>query len=346
MSELSSKRLAFVTGGSGMLGTHLVGKLAKEGFRVRALVRPTSDTEGLVKAGAELVTGDMTDPPEKFAEHLKGVTHVFHCAALVADWADRDQMYQVNVTGLENLLNACVGLPVRRIVVLGSLAIYGLGKQEDINESEPFVYSGDNYNYTKIESEKLCRRFADEHKLPVVTLRPPYVYGEGDRQLMSRLCTALRDGSFVYLDGGNIPFELAYAGNVVDAMFRAGTAELEPGEDFIITDGEPVTRRKLVETICEVMGYKPPTASVPVWLAKFFCPIYEFKARIFASKKPPKVNRFRLKFMGTHLTFDITKARKLLSYEPPFRPDEALVRSVRWFRDRHPELLPDVGGKA
>ena len=333
------KRLAFVTGATGMMGTHLAKRLVKEGFAVRALVRPTSDTTELSKLGVERVIGDMEDSAETFRKHLTGVTHVFHCAALVDDWADREVMYRINVTGLENLLAGCVGLGLERIVAVSSMAIYGLGRQDNLDETHPLEYSGDNYNYTKIEAEKVCRRFVEEKGLPIVLIRPPYVYGEGDRQFLSRLCATLRDGTFVYLGGGQIPMELVYAGNVVEALFLAGVKEgLKPGEDFIITDGKPVTRREIVETICGVMGYERPKKSAPVWLAKALCPLFELKAKLTGSKKVPRLNRFRLKFMATHLTFNITKAKKLLGYRAVFDPGEALVRSVRWYAEQHPEM--------
>lgn len=333
---MMEKRLALVTGATGMIGTHLVKRLAREGYGVRALVRATSDTREIKESGAETVVGDITEGAETLAGKMGGVTHVFHLAALVDDWGSREEMYRVNVTGLENVLEACAGgRGIQRIVVMGSLAIYGLGKQENVNETREMVYSGDNYNYTKIEAEKLCQRFAKEKGLPIVIIRAPYVYGEGDRQLLSRLCTTLREGTFKYIDEGKTPLELAYAGNVAEAMAKAAVAEgLKPGEAFIITDGKAVTRREMVETICEVMGYKKPTGSVPRWLAKMLCPIYEAKAKLTGSRKPPRINRFRLKFMGTHLTFDISKARRMLGYKAEHEPGEALARSVRWYKEK------------
>jgi len=312
----------------------------KEGFAVRALVRPSSQLDRIDQSAVELVTGDMTDGAEAFAERLDGVTHVFHCAALVDDWAERDEMVAVNVTGLEHLLSACVDLPVERIVVVSSLSVYGLGRQENLDETAPLVHTGDNYNYTKILAEEVCRELVAEHKLPVVIVRPPYIYGEGDRQFFPRLCASLRDGEFVYLQQGEIPLELVYVGNVVEAIVRTCGVELAPGEDFIVTDGAAIDRRYLVETICKAMGYEQPTGSVPVWVARLLCPLFEFGGRVLPGDKPPKINKFRLKFMGTHLTFDIGKSRRLLGYSPVFDPGQALIRSIAWFAREHPEYVP------
>ena len=328
-----SKRLAFVTGATGMIGTHLTRRLVKEGFAVRALVRATSDTKEIRETGAITVIGDITDGVEALKTQMEGVTHVFHLAALVDDWAPREDMERVNVTGLANVLEACVGRKLERIVVMGSLAVYGMAEQKNINETQEMVYSGDNYNFTKIGAEKVCERYAKEKGLPIVMIRAPYVYGEGDRQLLRKICTTLREGTFKYIDGGKTPMELAYAGNVAEAMAKAAVAHgLAAGEAFIITDGKPMTRRELVETICEGMGYAKPKGSVPMWLAKALCPVFEGKAKLTGSKKTPRVNRFRLKFMGTLLTFDISKAKRMLGYRAEYEPHEALVRSVGWYK--------------
>lgn len=341
MTTAARKPLAFITGATGLLGTHLAKRLLASGFRVRAMVRPSSDVANLKQAGVELFTADITDEPETIRKGLQDVTHVFHCAAFVADWASRQEMVRVNVTGLEHLLQACLGLPIRRIVVVSSLAVYGVGAQIELDESAPLVESGDNYNYTKIESERVAQRFVRDHRLPLVIIRPPYIYGEGDRQFFPRLFEALHDGLFAYLSHGEIPFTLAYAGNVADAMVKAAEADLKPGEDFIITDGHAITRRELVEMICDTVGYQRPTRSFPAWLARLACPVYELKARVLKSRTMPLLNKFRLKFMGTPLTFNIDKAGRLLGYNPPFAPREALKRSIETFRDSHPELLPD-----
>ena len=82
----SNPPLALVTGASGMVGSHLVRRLLDEGWRVRALMRPTSDTALLKSWGVELAQGDLGDPAAALADAVKGAEYVFHCAAMVSDW--------------------------------------------------------------------------------------------------------------------------------------------------------------------------------------------------------------------------------------------------------------------
>ena len=112
------------------------------------------------------------------------------------------------------------------------------------------------------------------------------------------------------------------------------------GEAFIITDGRSITRRRLVEILCEELGYERPTKSIPRWVGRALCPLFEGIARLRGAKEPPRMNRFRYKFAATHLTFDISRAKRLLGYEPKHETEESLRQTARWFRGNHPELLP------
>ncbi len=337
---MNGEKTAYVTGGTGFLGSHLVERLATEGHQVRALVRETSDTSFLETLDVELVRGDITDSPDKLAGGMAGATQVFHCAAYIDDWGPREKMVEINVGGLRNVLEAARATDVQRLVFAGSLVVYGGGDQVDLDESSPFVETGDNYNYTKIECERVLREFARQTGLPAVIIRPPYAYGPRDRQFFPRVCTALRDGEWAYLSGGTVPFTLAYALNVVEACLLAATDDRAVGEAFIITDGEAITRREAVEIICDEMGYERPTKSVPRAVARALCPIFEGAARLFHAKKPPRINRFRYKFAASHLTFDISKARRVLGYESKYDTRDSLRTTARWFRENHTDLLP------
>jgi nucleoside-diphosphate-sugar epimerase len=330
---------AFVTGGTGMVGSHLVERLIKEGYKVKALVRPKSDLSVFAGLDVETCVGDITDSPQVLKPMVSDCEYLFHIAAMVDDWASREEMYRANVTATQNLMDACIGGPLKRFVMIGSMAVLGMGTQLDLDETAPYVYSGDNYNYTKIEAEKLVTRYAREKKFPVVTLRPPYIYGPRDRQFFSRVFTALRDKAFMYIGDGNNPFTIVFVKNLVEALVLAAKAPAScEGQIYQITDGVGITRRELVEMICDLVGYEKPTKSVPVGLAKALCPVFELIGKLL--KKTPRLNKFRFKFMVPHMTFKIDKARRDLGYNPPHNQRDALKESILWYKEHHPEVLP------
>jgi nucleoside-diphosphate-sugar epimerase len=327
----------FVTGATGLVGGHLIARLAADGLRPRCLVRATSNTADLKRAGVELATGDITDPPEKLRQLIGDCRLVFHCAGLVDDWAPRAEMVRINIDGTRNMLEACVGLGrLEKFVMVGSMVVFGMGPQNNLDESAPLTRTGDNYNETKIVAEELAFQYAAEKKVPVVVCRPPYVYGPGDKQFFPRLFESLRDGVFKYIGDGNQPITLVYVLNLIEALVLAARTKTAPGELFLITDGESITRRELAEMICREMGYRQPTAHVPEGVARALLPVVEWLAKVRHQR--PILNRFKLKFMATPLVFDISKGRRVLGYEPVEPPRESLRKTIRWYREHHPEM--------
>ena len=316
----------FVTGATGMLGSHVCRRLLKAAHDVTALVRAESNRAALEGLNVRYVEGALPGDADALKSALAGKEWIFHCAAMVDDWADRDVMYDVNVNGLKALLDAADRASLKRFVYVSSMAVLGMDPQVDLDESAPYVHTGDNYNYTKIEAEKLALEYA-ANGYPIAIVRPPYIYGPYDRQFFPRVVGALKAGVFKYIGDGSSPLSLVYAENLADAMLLAAQKDEAVGEVLMITDGEPVTRRELVEAIADGLGLAKPTKCVPAGLAKALCPVFEFFGKL--RKKTPILNRFRLKFMMTPLTFKIDKAKRVLGYEP-IPTSEGLARTIKW----------------
>jgi 2-alkyl-3-oxoalkanoate reductase len=336
-----AKPLALVTGATGMIGSHLARRLLDEGWRVRALVRPTSDTALLKSWGVELAAGDILDPVEKLIPHLADAGYVFHCAAMVSDWAPLDEMMRVNVTGTQHLAEAAMADGrLKRFVYLSSMVVLGMHPQRDLDETAPLIHTGDHYNLTKIRAEELIHDFVRTRRLPGVIVRPPYAYGPRDRQFLPRVLVNLKKGKFKFVGSGLQPLTLICVENLVDLLYRAATQPDVVGEVFLATDGEAITRLRMMEIVCEETGYPLPRRHVPRWLVRAACPFFEWSYRLKRSPEPPLVNKFRLKFMVTPLSYRIDKARRRLGYQPKVNTETGLRQTLAWFRENHPELMP------
>ena len=335
--------LAFLTGATGMVGSHLARRLLDEGWRVRALVRSSSDTALLESWGVEIVQGDLSDAPRDLAARMAGAEYVFHCAAMVSDWAPLAEMMRANVEGTRNLAEAALATGgLKRFVYLSSMVVFGMHPQRDLDETAPLIHTGDNYNLTKIRAEETVQQFVRERQLPAVILRPPYVYGARDRQFLPRVLGNLQNGKFRFVGSGEQPLSLVYVGNLVQALYLAAVTPDLVGEVFLITDGRAITRMRMMEIICGEAGYLMPTRHVPTLLVRAACPIIEGLWLLKRSPEPPLVNKFRLKFMSTPLTYKIDKARNLLGYDPKIDTETGLRQTVAWFRENRPELMPKV----
>ena len=331
---------AFVTGATGMVGSHLARRLLDGGWRVRALVRKTSDTALLKSWGAQLVEGDVGDPASAFQAHLGDADYVFHCAAMVSDWAPLEDMMRINVQGTHNLAEAAVACGrLRRFVYLSSMVVFGMHPQRDFGESAPLIHTGDHYNVTKILAEELIQKYVRDRGLPATIVRPPYIYGPRDRQFLPRVLASLASGQFRFVGSGRQPISLLYVGNLVEALWLAATKPEAKGEVFLVTDGEAVTRERMMEIVCEESGYAMPTRHAPRWLVRMLCPVMEGLYSLRRTAEPPLVNKFRLKFMATPLTYSIDKARRVLGYRPQVTTEQGLRQTLAWFRKNHPDLM-------
>ena len=113
---------AFLTGGSGFVGSHVARLLVERGARVRCLVRPTSRVDALRAFGVDLVEGDVRDG-ESVRRAMAGAEVAFHCAADYRLYAkDPDEIYRTNVDGTNNVMQAAFDLGVRRVVHTSSVA--------------------------------------------------------------------------------------------------------------------------------------------------------------------------------------------------------------------------------
>src|SRR3954471_19799366 len=187
-------KLNVVTGATGFLGSHIAEQLAARGERVRALVRPTSDTAFLRQLGAELAPGDLADPAS-LRRAVEGADVVYHCAARVGDWGPWRAFQEQVIEATANLLDACRAAHVGRVLHVSSIIVYGHPqlREGQFTEDEPLgqnLWLWDYYCRAKIRAEELCRAYSGA----LTIVRPSWIYGPRDRTSLPRLLKALDAG--------------------------------------------------------------------------------------------------------------------------------------------------------
>ena len=118
-----SSKLIFLTGGTGLVGSHVAEEAVRRGHKVRALVRPSSDTKFLDSLGVDKVSGDLEDV-KALKAGVQGADWVFNCAAKVGDWGTLEEFRKVNVEALRLLLDAASQSGTERFVHVSSLGVY------------------------------------------------------------------------------------------------------------------------------------------------------------------------------------------------------------------------------
>lgn len=320
-----------VTGGTGFVGANVVRALLKRGAEVRALVRPRSDTQNLDSLDVELVAGDLRDRGSLEAA-IDGCDIVYHVAAMYALWAHHPQeIYDINVTGTVNLLEAAAQAGVRKVVYTSSVATIGLPKDgtpgsEDIPLAAEDMVS--DYKRSKYLAEQEVLRYA-QRGLPVVIVNPSFPVGAWDVKPTpsgQMIVNFLRGKIPAYVDTGL---------NVIDAedvavghILAAERGRI--GERYILGHAN-LTLPELFLLLAQVSGRRAPRFRVPYGIAYLSACVSEVVARTI-THKPPFATLAGVKLSRKRMFFDASKAVRELGL-PQTPAPEALRKAVQWFRE-------------
>ena len=311
-----------VTGASGFIGRHLVRRLIERGDKVSCLVRTTSCVDELRSAGAELITGDVTDQASIVrALALSEAGIVFHLAGLTKALRT-DDFLRVNAGGVESVTVACADLddpPV--LVVVSSLAAAGpcVNGQPRVESDVPTPVS--SYGRSKLAGEQAAAKYAGE--MPISIVRPPMVFGSGDRGMLEIFRSIARWGIHVVPGQGERHFSLIHVADLVEGLLLAAEKgerlhhNGSPGQGiyFMAADESP-TYVELGQAIATALGKKRATViHLPRPLVKLFGLCGDTKGWIL--RRPGWVNSDKIveALAGTWICSS-AKARTHLGWSP------------------------------
>lgn len=260
-----SKRV-LVTGGAGFIGSHLADRLVNNGFEVVVLDNLSTGNIGNIKqcskfASFSFFKGDIRNK-SIVNDALKDVEAVFHLAAITSvpfSVKFPQVTWEVNVDGTWNILEACLGYDVRKIVFVSSCAVYGEHRYLPIDEKHP-TKPLSPYAEGKLEAENICRVFHEKYGLKTVILRLFNVYGPRMRGgqyggVIKRFIGRLKVGKppVIYGDGEQTR-DFVHVEDVVEAIMLAFKNANASGKVFNIGSGVAVTINQLANTLMDIMG--------------------------------------------------------------------------------------------
>jgi dihydroflavonol-4-reductase len=313
-----------VTGASGFLGWHVARVLTERGYAVRALVRPGSAVRELA---VETVTGDLRDP-ESLARAAAGCGLAFHVAADYRLWAKNpDELYQSNVEGTRNLLEAARRAGVERVVYTSTVGCIGIPPEGLGDENTPVSLGAmaGHYKRSKFLAEQVALEYA-RAGFPVVIVNPTAPVGDHDVK-------PTPTGKIV-LDflNGDMPAFIDTGLNVVDARDTAEGHLLacergKPGERYIL-GAENLTLAQILATLARIAGRKAPTAKLPYAVAYVAGCCSTAWAGLTGA--PPRVPMEAVRMAKKKMWVSHEKAARELGFRPG-PAERGLARAVEWF---------------
>ncbi|HEY5389178.1 MAG TPA: aminotransferase class III-fold pyridoxal phosphate-dependent enzyme, partial [Solirubrobacteraceae bacterium] len=330
--------ICLVTGATGFIGGRLAERLAADGYHVRCLVRPSSNTDSLGRLDVELAVGDLTTA-RSLERASKGCRYVFHCGARVSDWATAAEIARVNVEGTRNVMAASAANSVERVIHFSTTDVYGYPGYAGVDETHVATRFRNWYAQTKLAAEAEIRRIERTHNLDTVILRPATVYGPRSIEVVGEIARAMRGGNMLLVDRGRAVAGLCYVDNVVDAAVLAASHSDAPGHAFNITDGIGVTWKQFTDGLAEGLGYQQVRWSIPFWLANAigFSLEHAYRAarRTTRLELPPLLSRQAVHVLGHDQDFSNRKARDVLGWQPRVDYATGLAATVDWLQAEH-----------
>ncbi len=327
----------FLTGGTGLVGRHVLAALRNRGDTVRALARSAAAAAELAALGAEPAPGTLSDAA-RIDTLISGCDAVVHSAAVVLRGGRWDAWRETNVLGTERIARSAARHGAR-LVHVSSVAVYGRRLASGIDRTpndetfdlERAPVPRDFYERSKREAEIAVWRVARETGLGAVALRPCVLYGEGDRHFSPRVARLLRRGLAPMVGDGGNHMTLVYAGNVAAAV----TAALDhPGVSgpFNITNDGRLTLREFVERFAAGLGVVPRWVRVPRGLAWRAARLWDRSAGALLSPWQTVSLSAAVQFLAGENRYDSSRALERLAWRPAFDAAAAAQRTGASFR--------------
>ena len=320
----------FVTGATGFLGSHVARQLLAAGAELRLLMRPTSRLDNIADLPAERVVGDLRDA-ESLRKGMSDCEYVFHVAADYRLWARNGQeLYESNVDGTKNILQAARDSGVRRVIYTSSVATMGFGNNGHLTDEQSPV-NLDNMIGDYKRSKFMAERLVVEAGLAgqnVVMVNPTTPIGERDIKPTPTgqiVVDFLKKKFPAYVDTGlNLVDVVDCADGHLLAMEKA-----RPGERYIL-GSENLTLKQILDKLGDITGLPSPNIKVPYGVA--------LAAGAWGSvvvggmmKREPRATIEAVQMSRKKMFVTSAKAERELGWKPS-AVDAALRRAVEWFK--------------
>ena len=312
--------MILITGSTGRIGHHLVNEFLKRGEDVKVLVRNKQKVIDKMKVLPEnlyIVEGDVTDK-DSLKDIMDDVDVTYHLAAIVDYNAPKDLMYKTNVEGTKNMLEISKG---KRFIFMSSTSVMGKDIPEFADESAPYNPT-DYYGQTKMEAERL----ALENNATVI--RATDTYGPGIHEGYFYVIKNIRDGKQVIIGNGKNRIQYVHVKDVINCLITA-SEKGRPGEVYIIAGPEAKTQKELYEMTAKYLNVEPPKKHISKLSAKVLLTLSSFKSKLKGKKA--KFSAAEIEKLAADRTFDLSKLKKELEFEPKIVYEQGVKEAVEEF---------------
>ncbi|MFH1699340.1 MAG: NAD-dependent epimerase/dehydratase family protein [Candidatus Zixiibacteriota bacterium] len=317
-----------VTGANGFIGSRVCRLLAASGYVIRIICRESSDLTFLDDIPYSKFVADITNP-DSLIPAVTGADYIVHLAGLVKA-KKRDAYFQINQQGTLNLLNAVrnQNINLTRFILISSTAAFGPSSGNPRREEDP-PRPVTIYGQSKLAAEESARPFFN--LFPITILRPPGVYGPGDKAIFP-LFDIVNKGIRPYMAGGKNRIQMIYVDDLAKAIKRAVETNTISGQAYIIADNQAHTIREMLDEIGTLLNKKGIGISIPLTFLKGMALFSELLFR--ALGQAPHFSREKVKELTADWEFDVSKAMGELGFEAQTNFTQGARLAIEWYRKK------------
>ncbi len=330
-SSSSDSFSTLVTGGTGFLGRHIVGRLLAQNRAVTVLARRAAPD--LVARGVRFIIAPLDDA-DALRDACAGVQTVFHVAAKVGVWGRHDDFFRANVLGTRALLASARAHGVRTFVHTSTPSVVYNGRDlAGADELLPLTTRcPSHYPLTKAIAEREVLA-ANSPGLRTVALRPHLVWGNDDPHLIPRVLAQARSGRLRIVGDGHNRVDMAHVENVTDAHLLAEQNIARcAGRAYFISNNEPVVLWDWINNLLTALGEKPVTRCISLRAASAIGACCEAAWRVFPLRGEPPMTRFVAAELAKDHWFNTAAASRDLGYAPRISMAEGTAALVAHLR--------------
>ncbi|MFA6456853.1 MAG: NAD-dependent epimerase/dehydratase family protein [Bacteroidota bacterium] len=326
---MNGKPIAFVTGGTGFIGSHLIDRLLSKGYHVRALVRNPKNLGFLTNLPIDIIEGDLFSN-EALEKGITGADYVYHVAGLVAA-KSKEEFFRSNRDATRNIIEitARVNPQVKKFIHISSQTAVGPGTgMTPVNEStSPHPLT--TYGKSKLASEHEVLKFKDI--LPVTILRVSAVYGPRDTATFDYFKSAYM-GLELLVGFHDSYVSLVHSTDLVKGIILAGEKEAANGQIYFLGSEHYYTWNEIGYVTKSVLNKKLLRVRIPKPLVFVVAGISGFFSTF---KAKPSVLNFEKAYdlIQDNWCCDISKAKKELGYTQEVTLTEGIQETVTWYLD-------------
>jgi dihydroflavonol-4-reductase len=319
---------AFVTGGTGFVGSHLVDRLLDEGYHVKCLVRDEKKLKWLENKNIEIIKGSL-NTIDALKEGVKDVNNVYHCAGVLFGKTE-ESFIKGNLEGTQNIINACleVNPKLGRFLYVGTLAAVGPSADgtplDEDNSCFPLTW----YGKSKLESEKFVRSKMDEMNITVI--RPGAVYGPKDYAIYEVFKTS-KTGINMKIGREDKYVSFIHVDDLVTAIYESSISKKTISQTYFAVNDDFNKSSDIASYAIMALNKKEKVIRIPLVILKGIATISELFGKML-NKEVVLNHQKVIELSQKYWIASNEKAKKDFSFNPKWSLEDGVKMTTEWYK--------------